>query len=530
MTASPAAPSCASAPSDEAGAVGLPPALARALEGMTIEQARAMLAALRREKARRYAKAARRSLLAFCRWVLPGFIPSRFHRHLAGVLERASAAVARGEVARVLLEVPPQHGKTWILTAWMIWHACRYGGPMAYASYSDDRAMQVSRHAQAIVDEVRHEWRAANRPRSATQTVKDWATARSHLRWVGRDGALTGSPAQILVIDDPFKSQAEAWSPTIRGHVLNWYRATTQTRLTPAHAVVVLHTRWHERDLIGELREEAKAGKGWPWQIVSYPAVAEARDDLGREPGDSLFPEYRPREWLDKVRETVGEVVWAALYQQRPTIEEGLVFRRTDFGTRYDHDPQRPATPYGRIVLSIDCNFERGADNDASAATLWGETAAADHLDVLDVAFNESLDFPELVTATLDAINAHRPDAVLIENKANGHALIATLRRSIVEFCRRHKIKIPSVVAFEPGARSKKARAQLALPHWRSGVCRVPESAPWLEALIAQHTGFGAGAAHDDLVDSGTQAVLYLREPEQVESATERARRWAGMF
>lgn len=496
------------------------------IASLTLAEAEALHARVRAERARRYARRARASLLDFCRWVIPGFIASRFHRHLCGVLERASATVADGGVARVLLEVPPQHGKTLVLTAWMIWHAVTYGGPMAYGTYSDDRAMVTSRHAQEIAAQVAELWADAARPATKTQTVNDWSTARASFRFVGRGGALTGSPAQILVIDDPYKDAAEGWSPAIRSAVWGWYTSTTQTRLTPAHAVVVLHTRWHEQDLIGQLRDQNERGVGWPWEIVSYPAVAVEHDDLGRAPGDALFPEYRPRAWLDRIRETVGEVVWAALYQQTPTVEEGLRFKRSDFDRRYPHHHRTPPVPYRRRILSVDCNFKAGDDLDRSACSAWGECSdEAATLDVLGVPFNEPMDFPTLVQAVKDAVTEYLPDAIVIEDKANGSALVSTLRKEVAAYCRKLGIKIPAVVEFDPGRNSKDARAALASMHWRAGGCRLPEHAPWLEAWIAQHTGFGAGAAYDDLVDSGSQAVIYLREPEKGPSPLDRAKR-----
>ena len=512
------------------------------ISSMTRAEAKQALAAVRAERKRRedkaradrerkHARRAERSLLAYCEWMIPGFIVSPFAEHLCAQLERASLAYHRGEVLRLVLEVPPQHGKTTILTCWMLWHARRYGGPMAYGTYSADRAAAVSKTTQRMASTAAHQWEALTRAKHAQQLVADWSTQRSQLRWVGRGGPLTGSPASIMVIDDPYKNQEEAYSPAIRREVDGWWRSTVSSRLTEAHVVVILHTRWHELDLIGEIKRRDEAGtEGWPWEVVSYPALAEGHDDLGREPGEALVPGLKSADFLRRQRATVGERVFAALWQQSPTTEDGIVFQRSDFEARYGHDPRRPVVAYDRIVVSIDANFESGEDNDRTAIEVWGDLQEANLLDVLDVVANDPMDFPELRRAALDAVASWQPHVVLIEKKANGAALISTLEREIAAYCRRHGIRVPAVVPFEPGQRSKAARAQVASMWWRTSRCRLPEAAPWVPAFIEQHVGFGSGAAYDDLVDAGVQVVLWAREAEEDQAdPMETARRLAAL-
>lgn len=489
----------------------------------SIEQAEQTLALIRRERARRMAALARESLIDACAALVPGFLKTKLHEHVCAQLERITEEVIAGHVARYLIEMPPQHGKTTMVQVWMLWHAARVRSHVAFATYSAEKADGVSMETRAMRELAREIWPNLEQPRSKKDTISEWATQESSFRFVGVGGSLTGFPASLLVVDDPFKDQQEAWSPTIRRNRIAWFGAVASTRLAKAHAVVVIQTRWHEADLIGHLKEQHKQGLGWPWEVISYPALAVEEDDFGRAPGDALCPELRDEAWLANQRQVIGELLFASLYQQAPSIEGGSIFRRPDFAHRYEHDPQRPPVRYARTILSVDANLEGKTGNDRTAITAWGEQV--EHLDALDLVVNEPLDFPDLVRVTLDGVTKWQPDALLIENKANGPALIAMLKKQLADHCRRASIKVPAVVSFEPGARSKTARAQAASMHWRAGVCRLPESAPWLDVFITQHLTFGGGALHDDIVDSASQAVLFLRDAEKSESPIERARR-----
>ena len=151
-------------------------------------------------------------------------------------------------------------------------------------------------------------------------------------------GPITGRRADLVLIDDPVKSQAEADSAAARAHLWQWYQSDLISRLKPGGRVVLIMTRWHEDDLGGRLLAEQAAG-GDRWRVLRLPALAETDDPLGREAGAPLWPEWETHEALARKRRIIGERAWAALYQQRPRPPEGLLFR-TDAITLLDAAPR----------------------------------------------------------------------------------------------------------------------------------------------------------------------------------------------
>ncbi|MEA2743917.1 MAG: hypothetical protein QOG25_2288, partial [Acetobacteraceae bacterium] len=135
-------------------------------------------------------------------------------------------------------------------------------------------------------------------------------------------GAITGRRADLIIIDDPIKSQADAESVRQRDHVWEWFKSDITTRLKPGGKVVLIMTRWHPDDLGGQLLEQAKA----EWHIVRLPALAEADDPLGRVAGTALWPEWEDDGALLRKRELIGERAWSALFQQTPLPSGGRLF------------------------------------------------------------------------------------------------------------------------------------------------------------------------------------------------------------
>ena len=197
--------------------------------------------------------------------------------------------------------------------------------------------------------------------------ASDWQlTQGGGMMTAGVGGPFTGRGFDLLIIDDPIKNRQEASSPTIRKHIIEWWRSTARTRLEPNGSIIVVQTRWHEEDLIGYLlageEEESDA-----WQHIRLPALAEADDPLGRDEGAPLWPGRYDLDALSSLRVAVGPQDWAGLYQQRPVEEGGGLFKLHWF--RYlDHLPE----PTGKVVQFWDTAFKTGAANDYSAcATMY---------------------------------------------------------------------------------------------------------------------------------------------------------------
>lgn len=275
--------------------------------------------------------------------------------HIREQLDR----VTRGEIARLMLFVPPRHGKSTLTTIHYPAYRLECDGRtrVAIAAYNADLAQTFSRAVRAL---VRRRGRVAlNEER---QAAGDWRTVLGGgLRAVGVGGGLTGHGADLVIVDDPFKSREDADSPIERDRVWDWYTSDVYTRLEPGGAIVLICTRWHTDDLAGRILASARGGD---WIVISLPALAEAGDPLGRAVGAPLCPDRYDAAALDDFRAVLGSRSFDALYQQRPRPQEGALFKRQWF-------PIVPALPAG-------CAFVRywdtaGADvgkGDATAGVL----------------------------------------------------------------------------------------------------------------------------------------------------------------
>jgi predicted phage terminase large subunit-like protein len=134
-------------------------------------------------------------------------------------------------------------------------------------------------------------------------------------------GPIAGRRADLAIIDDPVKSFAEADSPTAREHAWQWYRADLVPRLKPRGRIILVMTRWHQDDLGGRILDTEKN-----WTVVRLPALAEAEDPLGRQPGDALWPEWEDAAAIERKRLVVGDRTFSALYQQDPKPQSGGLF------------------------------------------------------------------------------------------------------------------------------------------------------------------------------------------------------------
>ena len=247
------------------------------------------------------------------------------HRQIARKLE----AVERGDIKRLMIFMPPRHGKSMLASEYFpAWYLGR--NPDQYviaATYAQDLADDFGRKVRnQIVDPsfneifpgvgIQNDSTSAKRFHITAQD--DFSTTQNGAYFaVGVGGPLTGRGAHLLLIDDPVKNREEADSETIRKKVKDWYTSTAYTRLMPGGRVVIIQTRWHEDDLSGWLLEEHQH-EGW--EVLDLPAIDAANK--------ALWPEQYPVEALDKIKLAVGQRDWSALYQQRPSPEDGNYFKR----------------------------------------------------------------------------------------------------------------------------------------------------------------------------------------------------------
>ena len=266
-------------------------------------------------------------LIAFTEFTNNQYTAAAHHRKIAAKLE----AVERGEIDRLMIFMPPRHGKSELASrrfpAWYLGRnptrqiiAASYNSELASDFGRDVRNIVASQEYGCIFDTcLRDDSRAADR----------WNTDSGGAYVAAGVGtAITGRGAHVLLIDDPLKDREEADSETIREKVWNWYTSTAYTRLMPGGAVVLIQTRWHEDDLAGRLLESNPD----EWDVLELPAID---DD-----GNALWPQWYDKESLDRIRKTIGPRDWSALYQQRPAPEEGTYFQ-SDWLRPYTQAPAK---------------------------------------------------------------------------------------------------------------------------------------------------------------------------------------------
>jgi len=265
---------------------------------------------------------ARHGLIAFSAYTNPAYIAAPHHELIAAKLE----AVERGEIKRLMITMPPRHGKSELASrrfpAWFIGR--NPGKQIIAASYNSDLASDFGREVRNIVASPEYgalfdctlaiDSKAANR----------WHTDKGGMYVAAGVGtAITGRGADILLIDDPFKDRQEADSEITRQRVWDWYTSTAYTRLMPGGAVVVINTRWHDDDLSGKLLAEQDHG-GDQWEVLSLPAI--------QSDGTALWPEWYPLERLEQIRSVLPARDWNSLYQQNPIPDDGDYFKSDWFG------------------------------------------------------------------------------------------------------------------------------------------------------------------------------------------------------
>lgn len=285
----------------------------------------------------------RRHLLHFTNYTFPQYRVNWHHRVLCDALDR----FARGELKRLMVFMPPRHGKSELvsrrLPAYLLGR--NPNASIIATSYGADLASRMNRDVQRIIDTPEY---AALFPEtrlnsSNVRTVADGTYLRNSdlfeivgrrgsYRSAGVGGAITGMGFDFGLIDDPIKSRKEAESATYRKSLWDWYTSDFYTRQEGDAAILLTVTRWHEDDLAGRLLTQAAGDpEADQWTVVRFPAVAEAEGQLPedpRQPGEVLWPEKYSARIMARIRATLGTYQFNGLFQQRPTAPEGNTIKR----------------------------------------------------------------------------------------------------------------------------------------------------------------------------------------------------------
>lgn len=396
--------------------------------------------------------------------------------------------IYEGKLRRLMLLLPPGHSKSQSVSetypSWYIGNDP--DSRVILTSYGDDLATDFGyKNLQKAQDFGKSLF--GYEVDVDKQAKSDWGVKgkNGYMLSKGILSPITGKRAKLLLIDDPVKNDEEAASETIRERIWKAYQGTVLTRLLPNGAIILIMTRWHEDDLAGRILKNEKG-----WKVIHLPCEAEENDTLGRKVGEPLWPEFGYNaEWMQDQKTRVGSRVWNALYQGRPSSETGNVLKR-NWWKYYNILPQMATK-----IISVDATFKDKETSDFVSIQVWGKTGPnmymIDHV-------KARMDFPATLQAIVNMKAKHK-DAmqILIEDKANGSAIIQVLRT-----------KIGGVIAVEPQG-GKVARVNAVSPQIESGNVYLPIDAEWVQDFVEECAAFPNGK-HDDSVDSMSQALARL--------------------
>ena len=416
----------------------------------------------------------------------PRYVFGRHHLLICDALER----VERGECKRLMIFMPPRHGKSMLVSEFF---------PAWFLGRNPTKSIIASSYALELAEDFGRKVRNQLRdplwhmvfPQSSLDTSSASSTKVSteqggNYYAVGVGGATTGRGADLLLIDDPVKGREDADSETIRRKVKDWYRSVAYTRLMKGGAVIMVLTRWHEDDLAGWALEEQSHED---WEVLSLPALAEGGDALGRKTGEALWPDFFPVERLETIRQTVGPREWISLYQQRPAPEEGSYFQR-DWFKFYDRLPDR-LRYYGASDYAVT------ADGGDYTVHIVAGVSEQDDLYIVDM-WREQTDALEWVDSLMGLFRAYKPQIWAEEGGVILKSLDPIIRKRVSEERLYGTFRKPfSSVSDKPTrARSLQGRIQMGKVFFPS-----PGLKPWVSDLMGEFLTFPQGK-HDDMVDA----------------------------
>ena len=485
-----------------------------------------MLDLIRKEQERRAASA---SLYEFVRqaWhvVEPGvpFIPSW---HIEAICEHLEA-VSAGEIHRLLVNIPPRHSKSTIVSVmWPMWEwLTDPAQKFLCASYSGNLSIRDNLKARRLVqspwyqERWGHMFRLAG-DQNAKQRFENDQTGYRIATSVG--GTATGEGGSRLILDDPHGAQ-DAQSEAMRESALEWFDQVWSTRLNnpKTDAMVTVMQRLHEKDISGHILEDIGG-----WEHICIPAEwdgASRKTVLGpydprKKIGELICPERFGEKEITTLKQLLGEYGTAGQLQQDPTPSGGGILK-TDCFQLWPADKGLPQFEY--ILQSYDCAFTEKTSGDPTACSVWAIFTHNNERNAMLIdAWDEHLSYPDLRnraikdwgteyggTTVKDGIRrARKPDRILVEAKASGQSLLQDLRLA----------KVPAV-GYNPGMADKVSRAHQAAPTLELGLLWVPESGKnrghavsWAQPFMKQLSKFPV-ADHDDYVDTFTQAIIYLK-------------------
>jgi len=428
-------------------------------------------------------------LVSYAAYQWPAYTDAPHHRLIARHLE----AVERGEITRLMITMPPRHGKSMLASEFF---------PAWYIGRNPDHYVVTATYAQELADDFGRKVKnqiedpafqaifpgvgLADDSKSAKRFhiegslggYEHATTQRGAFYAVGVGGPLTGRGAHLLLIDDPVKNREEAESEVIRKKTKDWYTSTAYTRLMPGGRIVVIQTRWHEDDLSGWLLAEHQH-EGWT--VLNLPAI--------NDNGEALWPEQYPVEALEQIQRAIGPRDWSALYQQRPTPETGDYFRREWI------IPVETIPPMAEMAIYGGSDYAVTADGGDFTVHAVVGVASDGRMYLLDL-WRAQASSDVWVDAFCALVRKWHPIGWAEET--------GQIKSGVGPFLVKRMLETQSYTVreqFPTRGGDKAVRAQSIRGRMALQGLHVPKDAPWFADFIAELMSFPVGV-HDDQVDA----------------------------
>lgn len=450
----------------------------------------------------KFAKA-RNSFKDYLTLCYPDFIFTPFHNFLSLICETVVKRVEKANMpnatfeekrngrVRILISVPPRHGKSETITKTLpSWFVGRNPTKSAIlTAYNAELAEKFNDANRKKVKEFGKEVFGVEISESQDNKGLFELTTGGSIMGVGIQGGITGNGGSLIIVDDPYKNSVDANSQSTRQTIEDTFRNSVITRLQGVgNALIVIQTRWHEQDLCGVLAKEDG------WIVINIPCVCddEKHDVLKRKVGETLCPELGfDTIWATETMKSVGKKVWEALYQGHPSIDGGEIFSRDMI--HYYSKSTLPAN-FDEQVISCDLSFGGiKKANDPCAIQVWGRVGANHYL---LKRIKKRLTFNEMCN-TIKIVSGAFPLArkKIVEKKANGQAVIDSLNSVIGGF-----------EAYDPKMTDKIGRANAITPYFQSGNVFLPDKSVdnTIDDMVEEMMKF-PNSDHDDEVDAMTQ-------------------------
>ena len=459
------------------------------------------------EKAAVLKSAATNDLISFSQIIDPRYTPNWHHEVIARKLEEARRKVENGINARLILELPPRHGKSEAAT--IKFPAQTLGihpdWPVIVSSYSAELAEDFGLKTRDTLSHEHYQAIFNTTLRPDTQARGRWLTSEGGgYTATGVGGAITGRGFKIGIIDDPFKNREEADSEVIREKVWNWYTSTFYTRQEGVSAIIVICTRWHLDDLVGRLLRQEKESKANnlphdDWEVVRFPAIAD-KDEEYRKKNEALWPDKFNLLALEKIKAAIGIYDWSALYQQSPISSENQEFKEDYFKHRSPAEVERLET---RRFITIDTAVSKAASADYTGIVRnfvdkennWNLKAYRMKLSPL-----------ELMDILFTLYQQDRPEKIGIEKTI----YLQAIKPFLDEEQRKRNTFLP-IVELEHNQVHKETRIRGLLPRYQSGsIYHIEGECKDLEEELLTFPK----AINDDVMDSLAYQLQLAEKPD----------------